>query len=86
MNSIYEPVIHTHGKDLFFSFMEYIFSSLINFKIEVLSLGTDFKSCANECSQLKGHVPYTFEGERHLTSTDWCASSFSLQLRQPLLQ
>ena len=55
--------------DLFFSFMDLIFSSLINFKIEVLSLGTDFKSCANECSQLEGHIPYTFEGKRHLTST-----------------
>ena len=49
--------------------MEYIFSTLINFQIKVLSLSTDLKSCANDCTQLRGHLPYIFEGERQITST-----------------
>ena len=44
--------------------MEYIFASLINLKIEVLSYGTDLEPCKTECSKLEGHLPYAFEGKR----------------------
>ena len=60
-------IIYKYGSYFSFDFsrielyMEVIISSLINIKIEVLSLGTNLKSCKSECSELDGHLPYVFE-------------------------
>ena len=38
-------------------------TAMLNFQIEVLSLSFDLKSCKSECSKLKGHLPYSIEGQ-----------------------
>lgn len=60
--------------------MDVIISSLINFEIKVLSLRNNLESCASECSNLNGHLPYLFEARvenmllRGRTSLElpWC--------------
>ena len=37
-------------------------SSLLNFQIKVLSLGTNLVSCQSECENMDGHLPFLFEG------------------------
>ena len=46
--------------------MDRVVSLMINFRMQILSLGTDIQACKSECSMLKGHLPYTFEGQESL--------------------
>ena len=43
--------------------LDMMISAMINVRIEVLSLGTDFDSCKSQCNTFDGHLPYSFEGE-----------------------
>ena len=42
-----------------------LFSTMMNFEINVLSVSTGYKACQSECNRFEGHLPYLFEGKSH---------------------